>query len=143
MTDDRSEGVEVTPAASSPQQPAAIAALANTMARLGEVLKSETTALRARRPADLDSFCDRKNQALLELSRVGQKLEREKLSPELREKLDDLRTQLGENQALLALHLRAVRDVADILATAIREAESDGTYSTLGVTTPGTAEAGP
>jgi hypothetical protein len=106
------------------------AALRSAAARLVQLLDRETAALRSRQPVDMDDLCDRKNQALLEMSRIGRKLEGDVVDPELRSLLADLRTKLDENRAVLQLHLQAVGEVADILTDAIRNADSDGTYST-------------
>jgi hypothetical protein len=114
----------------SSTHPSASVALRNAAARLIQLLDRETTALRRREPVEMDELCDRKNQALLELSRIGRRLEGESLDPELRSLLVELRKKLDENRSVLKLHLQAVGEVADILATAIRDAESDGTYST-------------
>ena len=40
-----------------------------------------------------------------------------------------VRTKLEVNRAVLKMHLEAVREIADTLSDAIRNAESDGTYS--------------
>ena len=107
-------------------------ALKNAVGRLLQLLDRETTALRKREPLDMDDLCDRKNQALLELSRIGQRIDGEAVGPELRAMLTELRRKLDENRSALELHLQAVGEVADILARTIRDAESDGTYSTGG-----------
>jgi hypothetical protein len=44
-------------------------------------------------------------------------------------RLAGLRAKLDVNRAVLETHLAAVREVATVLADAIRDAESDGTYS--------------
>ncbi len=110
--------------------PSANVALKNAAARLLQLLDRETTALRERQPVDMDDLCDRKNQALLELSRIGRRLEGDSVDVELRSMLADLHKKLDENRSVLKLHLQAVSQVANILAKAIRDAESDGTYST-------------
>jgi flagellar biosynthesis/type III secretory pathway chaperone len=110
-------------------QPSTRIALKNAVARLVQVLDRETAALRSREPVDLDELCDRKNQALLELSRIGRRFDREDIDPELRPMLAELRQKLDENRTVLTLHLQAVQEVAEILTAAIRDAESDGTYS--------------
>jgi len=98
--------------------------------RLTGLLEDEIAALRAHRTLDLDEISDRKNQMLLELSRISGSLDGSTDDPALRTALDRLRERLDENLAVLELNIGAVRDVADILASTIREAESDGTYST-------------
>jgi len=40
-----------------------------------------------------------------------------------------LRQKLERNRAVLEMHYEAVREVAAIIVRAIREADSDGTYS--------------
>jgi hypothetical protein len=111
-------------------QLSANAALKSAAARLLQLLDRETTALRGRQTVDMDDLCDRKNKALLELSRISRRIEGEAVDPELQSMLDALRSKLDENRAVLQLHLQAVGEVADILAAAIRDADSDGTYST-------------
>ncbi len=93
------------------------------------MLDRETTALKRREPVDMDELCNRKNQALLELSRIGQRFDRDAIDAELRPMLAELREKLDENRSVLTLHLRAVQEVAEILAAAIRDADSDGTYA--------------
>jgi hypothetical protein len=44
-------------------------------------------------------------------------------------RLAGLRAKLDANRAVLKLHLEAVREIANIMSDAIRDAESDGTYS--------------
>lgn len=134
MTGEQADAPETKMDAPSvaPARSPVLAALAGAAERLVRVLDQETGALRARSAPDLAALCHRKNQALLELSRIEQKLDREPLDAELQALLARLRARLGENGAALDLHLRAAREVAEILADAIRDAESDGTYSTSG-----------
>jgi hypothetical protein len=130
MRNEIKDGFRSEPAASGGGS--ASAALKHTADRLLLLLERETTALRTRQPVDMDDISTRKNQALLELSRIGRRIERDAVDDELRSTLAELRRRLAENQSVLQLHLQAVGEVADILATAIRNAESDGTYSTGG-----------
>jgi hypothetical protein len=111
-------------------QPSANAALKHAAARLVQLLDRETAALRKRQPVDMDDLSNRKNQALLELSRIGRTIDGDALDDQLRLMLRELRKKLDENRTVLKLHLQAVGEVADILAAAIRDADSDGTYST-------------
>jgi hypothetical protein len=130
MGNEITDGVRSEPGMSD--QGAANVALKHTAARLLQLLERENTALRTRQPVDMDDLCNRKNQALLELSRIGRRVESDAVDDHLRAILAELRRRLDENQSVLKLHLQAVGEVADILATAIRDAESDGTYSTGG-----------
>lgn len=104
-------------------------ALRNAAARLAQALDCETTALKERRPVDMGELSDRKNQCLLELSRISRTVAPDALDPQLTALLRELRGKLEENRSVLKLHLEAVQEVADVLASVIRDAESDGTYS--------------
>jgi hypothetical protein len=129
MTEDSSS--QPGDAALSPplERTSAGTALKSAVARLIQLLDRETAALRRREPVDMDDLCNRKNQALLELSRISPRFDRDAIDSELRSMLAQLRDKLGENRSVLTLHLQAVQEVAEILANAIRDAESDGTYS--------------
>lgn len=116
--------------AQNPAQAQADFGLRDIATRLTEVLEDEIAALRAHRTIDLDEISDRKNQMLLELSRTGRSLDDNGADPFPRPVLDRLRERLDENLSMLELNIAAARDVADILTSAIRAAESDGTYST-------------
>ena len=128
MRHDTKDGIRSQ--AATTDQGSAHVALKQAVARLLQLLERETTALRQRQPVDMDELCHRKNQALLEISRIGRRIEGDPIDDQLRSQLAELRRQLDENQSVLKLHLQAVGEVADILAAAIRDAESDGTYST-------------
>lgn len=112
-----------------PEPASARIALKSAVARLIQVLDQETTALKRREPVDMDDLCNRKNQALLELSRIAQRFDRDAIDAELRPMLAQLREMLDENRSVLTFHLHAVQEVAEILVSAIRDAESDGTYA--------------
>ena len=92
-------------------------------------MDQETAALKSRAPADLREFNNRKSQGLLELSRSLRYFQVAPPSNAVLARLAGLREKLDINQAVLKLHLDAVREVSTIMADAIRDAESDGTYS--------------
>jgi hypothetical protein len=103
--------------------------LERAIERLGEVVDQETAALRNRVAVDLADFNNRKSQGLLDLNRALRAhdgLARDKAALE---RLAGLRAKLDANRAALKTHLDAVREVATVLSDAIRDAESDGTYS--------------
>lgn len=106
-----------------------LATLLRTIERLEETLEQETAGLRARTPVDLKDFNNRKTHGLLELTRVMRHLDRGALSPPVAARLSALRITLEVNQRVVKMHLEAVREVSAIVADAIRDAESDGTYS--------------
>jgi hypothetical protein len=96
--------------------------------RLEQVVDQETEALRSGRPGDLRDFNARKSHGLLELSRAARGMEAE-AKPHIDERLRKLRAKLDRNSAVLKTHLAAVQEVSSIMAGALREAESDGTYA--------------
>jgi hypothetical protein len=99
------------------------------IARLEEVVEQETVALKGRSAIDLNDFNNRKSQGLLDLNRALRGLDAPSKDTAAMARLASLRAKLDANQAVLKMHLEAVREVARVLADAIRDAESDGTYS--------------
>lgn len=97
--------------------------------RLEEAVEQETAALQTRAGIDLKEFNNRKSQGLLELTRAMRHIEGATPEPELVTRLARLRSKLEINSAALKMHLDAVREVSAVMADAMREAESDGTYS--------------
>jgi len=108
---------------------AASVALERCVARLEEVVDLETAALKGRRAVDLREFNNRKSQGLLDLSRCLRLFQGVAPSKSALARLAGLRVKLDLNRDVLKLHLEAVREVAAVLSDAIRDAESDGTYS--------------
>lgn len=70
----------------------------------------------------------RKSHSLLELTRRSRALPPDGGDIVLRERLDVLRDKLVQNQGILGLHVAAVREIADLMADVLGEADSDGTY---------------
>ena len=103
--------------------------LGRAVLRLEEIVDQETTALRSRTPVDFNAFNTRKSQGLLELSRALRMLGNATPSENTKAALRRLREKLDLNREVLQTHVEAVREVASIIAEAIRNAESDGTYS--------------
>lgn len=97
--------------------------------RLESVVEEETLVLETGKKIDLDDFSTRKSRSMLEfvhLMRARIHLGGEAL---VTEEIQRLRQKLEKNRAVLEMHYEAVREVAAIIVRAIREAESDGTYS--------------
>jgi hypothetical protein len=101
----------------------------SALVRLEEAVEQETAALRARTTVDLKEFHERKSQGLLELTRAMRHIDGGAPTPSLMQRLSSLRAKLETNSALLKLHLDAVREISSVMTDAIRDAESDGTYS--------------
>ena len=104
----------------------------NAIERLRTTIDEETEKLEIRTPVDFDTFSQRKNRGLLELTRAVRLTQGVEVDPRLVAHLTGLRASLVRNQAALQMHLDAVREVSAIIARSIQEVESDGTYSLIG-----------
>jgi flagellar biosynthesis/type III secretory pathway chaperone len=107
--------------------PAPIAALKSALMRLEETIDQETSALESLQTGEIHEFNRRKSRSLLELSRLVRTLPENRES-DMRDLLKRLRSKLVRNHTLLNVHLTAAREIADLMAGALAEAESDGTY---------------
>jgi len=96
--------------------------------RLRQTVAEETADIAAGRPVAYQAYSLRKNQGLLELNRLLPALERASAGGPLRAALADLDAKLEINRRALGVQLDASAAVADIIARAIREGQSDGTY---------------
>ncbi|MEM9355569.1 MAG: hypothetical protein AAGB04_05100 [Pseudomonadota bacterium] len=100
-----------------------------TIERVKSVIDEDTQFLRSGNLVDVAKFSERKNRCLIELNRVLSKVPRDHGAHErLAIYLEPLRTTLAENSDLLSARLNAIREVADLIAQAIKDAHSDGTY---------------
>lgn len=108
---------------------ASFAAIHQMLLRLEEVVQQETEALQSRRVVDLEAYNIRKSQCLLELTRALRLIEGVAPDRALMERMSRLRILLEANRAILKMHLDAAQEISTIIADALREAESDGTYS--------------
>lgn len=107
----------------------AIAALLSALDRLEETIDAESAALEVRAPLDFDEINRRKSRSLLELSRAARALPIAQ-DAALAGRMVALKDKLSRNQYLISVELAAAQEVGAILDKALREAESDGTYST-------------
>lgn len=105
------------------------AAFAAVAERLESVLDHETEALRHNRPCDLVETCGRKRQGLLELTRFLPSLATAEERESARGRIVRLEGKIERNRQVLDVRIGAVREVSDIIARTMRDAESDGTYS--------------
>ncbi|HQS10637.1 MAG TPA: flagellar protein FlgN [Xanthobacteraceae bacterium] len=117
----------VLPRLLSPEGPARETMIA-ALDRLEEIIDQETGSLEAHLPIDLHEVNRRKSRSLLELSRASRALPRE-ADPVVALRLGTVREKLARNLYLLSVNLAASQEISGILATALRDAESDGTYS--------------
>jgi flagellar biosynthesis/type III secretory pathway chaperone len=113
----------------SAENRAVLDSIRHAASRLVELLDQETAALRKRNTGDLKDFNNRKAQALLDLDRATRMLQGERPDEATLRLISTLREKLDLNQHVLSMHIEAVREIASVIADAIQEAESDGTYT--------------
>ncbi len=109
-----------------------MAAFVNAVERLERILDAETDMLNRNKPIALQDFNHRKSHGLLELSRAMSACranDRSIFDFEARAPLGRLRGKLESNLSSLKTHLAAVSEIAAIIARAIQDHESDGTYT--------------
>ncbi|WP_454916052.1 hypothetical protein [Xanthobacter sediminis] len=108
----------------------AVATLLSAIERLEDTIDAETSAFETRTPFDIEEINRRKSRCLLELSRAVRALPPGG-DPELAERVAGLRQKLERNSYVLSVQLAAAQEVGAILDRAMRESESDGTYSAV------------
>ncbi|MGO9132847.1 MAG: flagellar protein FlgN [Methylovirgula sp.] len=123
------EGLSKIVRSESPRLAALRDALANTIERVGNIIDLETESLRQFQAIDLGNFNHQKSHGLLELTRAMRAIPPEALDREIAENLARLREKLERNLETLSIHLKAVRQVSALIARAIEDDNSDGTYS--------------
>lgn len=96
--------------------------------RLRRTVMAETSDIAEGRPVPYEAYSQHKNQALLELNRLVAALGPGPVSGPLGAALADLIEKLETNRRALGVQLRASIAVAEIIARAIRDGQSDGTY---------------
>jgi hypothetical protein len=110
------------------QRSQAPTALDEALDRMAATLAQETALLRENRVVELTDFNHRKRQGLLEINRLLRNFapgDVERVAPA---RICRLAALLDDNQRMLAHHLRAVEEIANLVARAMQEADSDGTY---------------
>jgi hypothetical protein len=108
---------------------AAVSTALPVVERLIQTVSAETDDIVSGRPAPYELYGQRKNQALFELNRLTPTLARVGGDERLRKALADLNAALAANRRALGLQLKASIAVAEIIARAIRQSQSDGTYT--------------
>ncbi len=97
--------------------------------RLTRTVAAETEDIVAGRPAPYELYGQRKNQGLIELNRLLPAFAKAGDGEGLGAALAELNAALTTNKRALGTQLKAAIAVADIIARAIREGQSDGTYT--------------
>jgi hypothetical protein len=110
---------------------AALAMALPVVERLRQTAVAETEDIARGRLVLYEAYSARKNQGLLELNRLLPALDAATPGGLLRDSLIDLAAALDVNRRALGIQLRASIAVAEIIAKAIRDGQSDGTYTAL------------
>ncbi len=97
--------------------------------RLASIVEEETVALATGQKIDFDDFSARKSRSMLEFVRLMRARMHLGGEVEITEEIQRLREKLERNRSILEMHYDAVREVASIIVKAVKEAESDGTYT--------------
>jgi hypothetical protein len=113
-----------------PQSPAAAAALP-IVQRLVATIDAENRDLAHGRRVKYEAYSLSKNQGLLELNRLAPALSVAMAAGPLRDALAELHAKLEINRRALAVQLKACHAVSEIIARAIQDGQSDGTYTAL------------
>jgi hypothetical protein len=112
------------------QSPAAAAALP-IVERLVATVDAENRDLEQGRRVKYEAYSLSKNQGLLELNRLVPALGGATAARPLRDALNELHAKLEINRRALAVQLKACHAVSEIIARAIQDGQSDGTYTAL------------
>jgi hypothetical protein len=113
----------------TPDPDASRALVIAVIERIEGYLDEETAALENSREFDFKASNDRKSQGLVDLNQALRRLPQAQLNADLKDRLEAFRQKLAVNLRIIRLHLDAVKELASILSDAIRDAESDGTYT--------------
>jgi hypothetical protein len=103
--------------------------LLTAIRRLENIVEEETAALATGKKIDFDDFSARKSRSMLEFVRLMRSRMHLGTEVEVTEEIKRLREKLERNRAILEMHYDAVREVATIIVKAMKDAESDGTYT--------------
>jgi hypothetical protein len=109
--------------------PDEVRGLLASIRRLEGIVEEETAALATGKKIDFDDFSARKSRSMLEFVRLMRARMHLGAEAEVTEEIQRLRVKLERNRSLLEMHYDAVREVASIIVRAIKDAESDGTYT--------------
>jgi hypothetical protein len=107
----------------------AVSGFMSVVDRLQGVIDFETDSLSRHVAIDLAELNRQKRQGMLELTRLMRGFGTRPASDAVRERLVELGTALDRNRAVLDVQLGAMREIAEIIAQVMKDAEWDGTYS--------------
>ena len=107
----------------------ALAMVLPVVDRLRQAVEAENQDLTRRARVDYLAFSQRKSQGLMELSRLRPALDGLRTNARAKAAIADLSAKLDTNHRLLGLQLKAAQTISSLVARAIRDGQSDGTYS--------------
>ena len=107
----------------------ALAMVLPVVERLSQAVEAENKALQLRGPVDYLGYSQRKSQGLMELNRLRPALDGLRDNPLARAAIADLSSRLEVNHRLLGIQLKAAQTISRLVSRAIRDGQSDGTYS--------------
>ena len=93
-----------------------------------EIVREESEALKRGDISALAEFAVRKSKGLLDLERAAAALQPDNVVRP-RERIARLANALEENDGLLQANHAAVQEIVELIANAIRQEQSDGTYA--------------
>ncbi|MBY0226804.1 MAG: hypothetical protein K2Q28_13445 [Hyphomicrobium sp.] len=94
-----------------------------------KIVEEETAAIRKSGVAEIETFSERKGQALMSFNRfIGAGLP-SSLTNTCVSKLEVLRKALDVNRSLLQIHIDAVNEVSQIIVRCVQDSQADGTYA--------------
>lgn len=108
---------------------ASVATILPVVERLRGAVDAENREIAARGAVDYRAHTQRKNQGLFELTKLKDLIARARHHPAVAAAFAELSVKLDVNHRLLGAQLKAARTVSDIVARAVRDSQSDGTYS--------------
>ncbi len=102
--------------------------LLSLLGNLREVLDSEEQALASGRTDSLETYAREKLRILVNLNRITSEETSSTMLEHARTELQETRRRLDDNMRTLKFRIGAIGEIADTIESAVREADSDGTY---------------
>lgn len=113
----------------SPRSQDAASAVLPVVERLLAAIEKENCDIAGSVAVDYRAFTERKTFGLYELTKMRTLIAQSRGHPAVSSALAQLSSSLDINRRLLAAQLKAAQTIAGIVARAIRDSQSDGTYS--------------
>ena len=102
--------------------------LRSLLGELRQILDNEETELASGRTDSLEIFAREKLRVLVSLNRITNDNTPAAIPEEAQMELQETRQRLDENMQTLKFRMSAIGEIANTIETAIKDADSDGTY---------------